>query len=187
MRKLFKTTFIAFSVILLLYMIWPFGPHSIVDFPALPQSAKSILSGDTTEVKNVSAYFSNNYRKYVVYYYNLVFQGLSKFPIPPLVLNYPPEEAFSYIKDQTQSTYLEEVSYPLRDSIFINGLEPYEAETLSPRYEGASMFTEGGQLWQTKVTLRYYPSTILSRIIVWISIILSFILLSKTFYRIKNG
>jgi hypothetical protein len=189
--KLFeRTLFVGFSLLLFLYMMWPFGPRSIADFPALPQSVKSTLSGDTTEVANISAYFSDNYRKFVIPYYYLVFQGLSKFPIPPLELNYPPEDAYIYVKDQTQSTYLEEIAYPLRDSIFVNGLEPFDEKTTEPRYAGASKFSEAGRFWQTKVTLRFYHASLLARFAVLILIICSLYLLRMVFVKyikIKNG
>lgn len=164
-------------------MVWPFCPGSITNFPALPQSAKSTLSGDTVEIPNIVAYFSNNYRKYVMSYYKLSYQGQTKLPFPPVRLNYPPEEAYTYIKVQTQSTYLEELSYPLRDSLFINGLEPFDEITKKERYVGATKFMEAGQPWETKVTMRYYPSSCLSRIVVWFTVVVSLYLISKLFFR----
>lgn len=127
---------------------------------------------------NVSAYFSNNYRRFSVPFYLELFKEKTFLPFNPLRLNYPPEFAFTAIKDQTHSTYLEELVYPLRNSLFINGLEPFE-EGGEPKYLGASLFGFGGKDHQTKVTLRYYPSSIFVRIIVWLGINIAVIYIYK--------
>ena len=163
------------SASLLLYLLLP-GPDGISDFPALPDSMKSSLEGDTIQVANVSAYFSNNYRDFVIPYYSESYKKHTKFPFGPLRLNYPPEFAFTAIKDQTQSTYLEEMAYPLRDSLFINGLEPVEKDG-TPRYLGAGRIEVDGQFRDTKVTLRFYPSNLVSRVTVWFGINLAVIFL----------
>lgn len=177
MRIFLNLLFFIFSFVFLLYLVWPFEPKKISDFASLPQSTKSELSGDTVEVPNISAYFSDNYRSFVTKYYRDQFQFMTKFPFPPLTLNHPPEYAFNYIKDQTQSTYLEEYVYPLRGSLFVNGLEPFDEKTKEPRYDGATRFAAGGMLYETKVTLRYYPTKIIDRIGVWAGINLIVILL----------
>jgi len=170
-----KIVLVILSVVLLVYMLLP-GPDSIADFPALPDSIKSTLEGDTIQVANVSAYFSNNYRDFVIPYYYESYQENSSVPFGPLRLNYPPEFAFTAIKDQTQSTYLEEFAYPLRDSLFVNGLEPVEKDG-TPRYVGGGRFEIDGKFINTKVTLRFYPSTIPVKIAVWFGINLSALLL----------
>ena len=170
-----KIVLIILSTLLLIYMFMP-GPDSITDFPALPDSIKSNLEGDTIQVPNVSAYFSNNYRDFVIPYYYESYKEDTSVPFGPLRLNYPPEFAFTAIKDQTQSTYLEEFVYPLKDSLFINGLEPVEKDG-SPRYVGGGRFEIDGRFIDTKVTLRFYPSTVPVRIAVWFGINLSAIAL----------
>ncbi len=174
-KRFLKIVLIIASALLLIYMLLP-GPDSITDFPALPDSIKSSLEGDTVQVPDVSAYFSNNYRDFVIPYYYESYQENTIIPFGPLKLNYPPEFAFSAIKDQTQSTYLEEFVYPLRDSLFINGLEPVEKDG-TPRYLGGGRFKLDGKLIDTKVTLRFYPSSIPIRVAVWLGINLSAILL----------
>lgn len=175
MKAILKLLLGAFLVILLVYMLMP-GPKSIEDFPALPASIKSNLEGDTIQVPNISAYFSDNYRDFVIPFYLQSYFTHTKFPFPPLRLNYPPEFAFTAIKDQTQSTYLEELTYPLRDSLFVNGMEPLEKDG-SPRYWGGAHFEVNGKNLDTKLTLRFYPSSILTRIITWLCIDLSVIVL----------
>lgn len=172
-----KIIFFIFSALFAVYLLLP-TPASIRDFPALPNSTKSGLSGDTWQVPNVAAYFSDNYRDFVIPFYRDAFIKKSWLGILPLRLNYPPEFAFTAIKDQTQSTYLEEMVYPMKDSLFVNGLEPYTKDG-APRFKGATTFEVGGGLYTTKVTLRYYPSPVWARIIGWGGVLLSMVLLWK--------
>lgn len=173
-----KRVFIIFSILLLLYIVWP-GPSKISDFKPLPSSFKSTLEGDTVQIPNVAAYFSNNYREYVVEYYRKNYQQNLLFPFPPLRLNHPPEYSWNVIKKHTDSTYLEELIYPLRDSLYVNGFEPFY-EDGSPKFWGSVQFNEGNNLWYTKTTLRFYPSRITVKVLVWLGIISSVYLLAKT-------
>lgn len=169
--------FALFSLLLLVYMLWP-GPGKISDFTPLPYSDKSTLEGDTIQIPNVAAYFSNNYRNFVVNFYAKNYQQNSKFPFPPLRINLPPEFAWNAIKKHTDSTYLEELVYPLRDSLYVNGFEPFY-EDGSPKFWGSTKLNEGSNLWYTKTTLRFYPSNIFTRFLVWLGIISSIYLLFK--------
>lgn len=174
MKKLYKL----FCVFLLIYMILP-GPAKIADFKALPNSDKSTLAGDNiAQVPNVAGYFSDNYRKFVTDFYARNYQGKTWLPFPPLRLNHPPEYSWNVIKKHTDGTYLEEFVYPLRDSLYVNGFEPfYEDQT--PKYWGATKFGENGHSWETKVTLRFFPSTIFVRFLVWLGIVYSILLLYR--------
>ncbi len=172
-----KKIFLIFSFLLLIYMIWP-GPSKISDFKALPESEKSKLEGDTVQIPNVSAYFSNNFRDFVVPFYLSNYQNLTKFPFPPMQLNHPPEFSWTAIKKHTDSTYLVELTYPLRDSFFVNGFEPFY-ENGEPKYWGAVKFEEGKNIWFTKTTLRFYPSPIWARFLTWFGITLSLFLIYR--------
>lgn len=172
-----KKIFIIFSVLLLIYLILP-GPGKISDFKALPNSDKSTLEGDTIQVPNVSAYFSNNYRGFVVPFYLKNYREKTFLPLPPLTLNHPPEYAWNVIKKYTDSTYLEEFVYPLRDSLYVNGLEPFY-EDGSPKFWGSTKLNEGSDLWYTKTTLRFYPSNIFVRFLTWLGITSSIFFLYK--------
>src|SRR5687767_11303866 len=180
-----KVAFGLLSLLLLVYMLWP-GPQSIDDFAPLPNSLKSQDPGDTYQVPNVAGYFSDNYRDYVTRFFKEDFKIKNNLPIPPLKLNYPPEKAFTYIKDQTLSTYLEEYVYPLRGSLFVNGFEPV-FEDGSSRFSGGAEFgvmVEGvRKQYKTKVVVRYYPAPVWSKVLVWLGINISVILL----YRLIRG
>lgn len=172
-----KYVFIFFSVLLLIYILWP-SPQKISQFSLLPNSAKSTLEGDTIQIPNVAAYFSNNFREFVIPFYFENYQKLHLLPFPPLKINHPPEYSWEVIKKHTDSTYLEEFVYPLRDSLYVNGLEMYYPDGTAIFY-GAPKLTEEGKEWFTKTTLRFYPSNILVRIIVYFFIIISIFLLYK--------
>ncbi|MEK7616849.1 MAG: hypothetical protein AAB414_02255 [Patescibacteria group bacterium] len=172
-----KYLFVIFSIILLIYMFWP-GPGKIFDFPALPNSAKSNLEGDTIQIPNVSAYFSNNYRDFAVWFYSQHYQENTFFFLPPLRLNHPPEYSWIAIKRHTDSTYLEELIYPLRDSLYINGLELFNPDK-TPKFWGVIPFEVDGKLWDTKVTLRFYPSSFWARFLVWTGISVSILFLYR--------
>lgn len=173
-----KKLFVAFSVLLLVYMLWP-GPIKISDFVPLSFSSKSTLAGDNiAQVSNAAAYFSNNYREFVIPFYSKNYQGLSHFPLPPLKLNHPPEYSWNVIKKHTDSTYLEELVYPLRDSLYVNGFEPFYSNG-QPKFWGSTKFDADGQSFFTKTTLRYYPSGTIVRILVWFGIVTSIYLLFR--------
>lgn len=177
-----KYFFIFLAVVFLVYLLLP-GPSSINDFPSLPSSAKSTLEGDTIQVSNVAGYFSDNYRIFATSFYSQAFKDKTLFPFLPIRINHPPEYAYTAIKVETHSTYLEEYYYPLRDSLFVNGLEPFY-EDGTPKFTGAHNFNDEGRVSKTKVTLRYYPSSILVRIIIWFGICAAIFLLWKMTKRI---
>lgn len=172
-----KIIYIAFSLMLFIYMTVP-GPGKIAVFIPLPESDKSTLEGDTIQIPNVSAYFSNKYRGFVVPFYSKNYQQRTWLPFPPLRLIHPPEFAWNVIKKHTDSTYLEELIYPLRDSLYVNGFEPFY-EDGTPKFWGATKLNEGRNFWYTKTTLRFYQSNIFVRILVWAGISFSIMLLYK--------
>ncbi len=177
-----KYLFFFFSSLLLIYMLWP-GPSRIDQFSPLPNSLKSKLEGDTIQIPNVSAYFSDNFREFVVPFYLKNYWNLTKLPFPPLRLNYAPEFSWIAIKKHTDSTYLEELVYPLRSSLYVNGLEPFYSDS-RPKFWGATKFEVEGKSHLTKTTLRFYPSSLGVRFLVWAGIILSINLLYKMMRKI---
>ncbi|MDD2823015.1 MAG: hypothetical protein PHQ59_02925 [Candidatus Daviesbacteria bacterium] len=177
-----RILFIGFAILLLIYLLIP-GPTSIDNFSELPNSTKSTLSGDTIQQQNVAGYFSNNYRNFVTNFYKNDYSSKVVLPFLPIRLNYPPEFAYTAIIDQTKSTYLEEFVYPLRDSLFVNGFEPFY-ESGKQKFFSSTKFEQEGKLFYTKATLRYYPSPIWVRITVWLGILVSMFLIWKTARRV---
>jgi len=152
-------------------------------FPPLPQSAKSTLSGDTVQIPNVTAYFSDHYRTFTTDYYSNSFQEKSNLLFPPIKLNHPPEYAFVAIKKHTDSTYLEEYLYPLKSSLYVNGFEPFY-EDGTAKFLGSVKLVEGTGAYYTKATLRYYESPLWARLITGLGIMLSIYLLWQLGKRI---
>lgn len=172
-----KKIYITFCLLLLIYMVMP-GPNSIADFTPLPNSDKSTLAGDTVQITNVTAFFSDSYRNFVVPFYSQDFRKKTWLPFPPIKINHPPEVSWNVIKKHTDSTYLEEIVYPLRNSLYVNGFEPFY-EDGTPKFWGSAKLNEGKNLWFTKTTLRFFPSSLITRIIVWLGISISILLLYR--------
>ncbi len=177
-----KKAFIIFSGLLLTYMIWP-GPGKISDFNPLPSSAKSTLEGDTIQIPNVAGYFSDKFRDFVVPFYLENYQQNTHLPFPPIRLNHPPEYSWEVIKKHTETTYLEELVYPLRDSLYVNGYEIFRPDG-SAIFYSVPKLEEAGREWPTKHTLRFYTSNIGIRIIVWAGIIVSMMMIFRLGGRI---
>lgn len=163
----------------LLYLILP-GPERIEQFSRLPDALKSQLAGDTVQNPNIAAYYSDYRRDFVTkFYFNdfrrlyckQTFWGLPN-PlcfIPPIRLNHPPERAFNYIRDQQESTYLEEYLYPLRESFFVNGYEPFDKN--GRRFNKTSQpIVVDATIYASKTTIRYYPTSTWLRVAIYIGI-----------------
>lgn len=160
----------------LIYILLP-GSKSINDFPPLPSSVKSQFEGDTTQNPNIAAYFANFRREYVTKYYKNIFSKklLYFIPLPVISLNHRPEMAYQYVRDQQESTFLEEYVFPIRESIFVNGYDPEIQNKMLGRKQGFIgnhiLYNKG--YYETKTTLRFYPSSVFHRIIVYLGIWLS--------------
>ena len=148
-----KYVYIILPVILLYYVIVP-----NTQMPSPPEDALQSKEPADTETALRRAYFTNYTREDVISHYKSEFKNIKMFNIsmPILRLNYPPEEAQTIIRDQTRSTYLEELVHPLRASFFINGFEPKDSKD--------AIFIEGRE-WEQKITVRYIPSNPFIRLI----------------------
>ncbi len=181
----------------LIYLILP-GPERIEEFPRLPGSLKSQLTGDTIQNPNIAAFFSDYDRAFVTNFYFSGFKNIYckkdilGFPNPlcflsPLKLNHPPEKAFSYIRDQQESTYLEEYFLPLRESFFVNGYEPIDKNG-KPFFQMSKPIEVDKVIYFSKSTVRFYPSSVWSRVLIYLGIWASFFGLGKLGKGLgKNG
>lgn len=170
----------------LIYILYP-GPTSINDFPPIPDSKKSIEEGDTIQIPNVAAYYSFWRREEITKFYRGVYEKKSFWPfiIPSIRLNHPPEYAYNYVRDQLKGTFLEEYTYPLRDSIFVNGLDKWVLTELEQSQHGFYNDTIhiDGVFYNSKTTLRFYNSSLISRIIVYLGIWIVSIYLTKLTFK----
>lgn len=158
-----KKILIALFIIGLVYILTP-GPSSIDDFPPIPNSLKSDEPGDTVQVPNVAAYFSDLDRTAITRFYRDEYRKKFIFGwlFPPVTLNYPPKAAYQYVRDLLQlSTFLEEYVFPLKGSIFVNGYEQAVMRKIKglPPKEGPDKMQIKGQFFNSKTTIRYYPAT----------------------------
>jgi hypothetical protein len=122
MKSVVKILYICFSIFLLYYLILPTN-----NIPPNPPSdfLRSVEPADVETPLRIG-YYTDRTRADVIRYYreNLTITPLRILFFYPLELNYPPEEAQILIRDQARSTFLEELTYPMRDSLFINGFKP---------------------------------------------------------------
>lgn len=170
----------------LVYELLP-SPRGITQFPPLPGSTKSQLEGDTIQNPNIAAYFSNFNRAGITAFYKDFFsrQLIKGVPLPVVALNHPPEDAYTYVRDQQESTFLEEYVFPMHESLFVNGYEPMVENIMHNNirsYEGDRIDYHG--IWYlSKATLRYYPSNVLVRTTLYICIWLSGLALFKLYKK----
>lgn len=161
---------------LIFYLLIPAPP-----FPSPPpNSYRSSEPGDIQD-PNIRAYFTDMDRDSLMAYYASQFKSSSFLQIPLLTLrlaDYPPEESSIRIMEQIKSSYLEELVHPLRESIFINSWEPKEAK---------DAINVAGRHFENKVTIRYYKSSVFSRMFVGmgIGVIIYFIFLYS--FRLFNS
>jgi hypothetical protein len=129
------------------------------DFPPPPSGVLISREPADTESTFRRSYYSNYSRSELMNYYSSMF-GVSpfrRFPLPQFRLNYPPEESQTLIRDQTRTSWLEELVHPWRESIYINGYYPTRP---------TEQININGVHYLNKVTVRYIPSTPVTRLTV---------------------
>lgn len=161
-------TFILFAV----YLTLP-SP----EFPKQPpDSVQSLEEADTEATKIKRAYFTNFTREDVLVHYQKVLSRVPFLPfrLPTYRLNYPPEESQTLIRDQTRTTFLEEIVHPFRESFFVNGFEPKD-----PKDEVWSKGVHYGQ----KIVVKYIPSPVWVRVPIAFAALFLFWVLTKEMRR----
>ncbi len=142
MKKSLRIIIVLIFSVLFVYTLIP-NPK----FPNPPEGAlQSKEPGDSENLSVRRAYFTNFTREEVMKHYQNEFRGYR--------LNYPPEEAATIIRDQTRSTFLEEIVHPFRESFYVNGFEPKNAK---------DAIEIAGLLWRQKITVKYVPSSLIFR------------------------
>lgn len=117
--------------------------------PPPPDALVSYEPADTESIYRRS-YYSNYSRAEIMDYYKKTYSPKSLFR-----LNYPPEDSQIYIRDLTQSSWLEELVHPGRDSIYINGFYPTKP---------TEQINIKGVRYQNKIIVRQIPTSIFSRL-----------------------
>jgi len=177
-KKVLISTLIVFNLLAVFYLV---SPTPIL--PDLPNSAKSDLPGDTTQITNVTAYFTNMTRTEVMNFYKAYYSGLFR-----INLNHPPEKAKDIIVNTIQSYYLEEFVLPFKESLYINGFE-WENDVFTKvenRSKNKLIFHD--KEYKAKITLRRFPTTIYSRLIAFFATeigVIVLVLVIKSFLHKK--
>lgn len=151
--------------------------YLVVPSPSFPQqppdSVQSIETGDSEVTQVRRAYFTNYSRAQALQYYqDKIRTGI--LPVPTYRLNYPPEDAQMMIRDQTRSTFLEEIVHPFRESVFVNGFEPKVAKD-AINYRGIP--------YRQKITIKYNSSSIFLRIPIILLAVVLFLVISREIFR----
>lgn len=140
---------------------------------ALPGALRSDEPGDTWQHPDQSAYFTNLSRQEVLDFYQDSF-SLSLFNLnikfPSFRLNYRPEDTATYVRKHIDSYYLEEIVHPLRESLFVNGWTPSQSPLLEGMPQGQRdtyTIAVNGEVFQSKITLKPYYSSLPFRLLVW--------------------
>lgn len=93
-------------------------------------------------------------------------------------LNYPPEMAQILIRDQTKSSYLEEIVHPFRESLYVNGFRPASDEEI--------LEVEGVR-YQGKTIIKYVGSNLILRLVFGaFSIAAGWVLLNEWIQAVKQ-
>lgn len=167
MKIIVKIVFVFFTLLFFAYIL---SPDS--GFPPPPQGV--LISSEPADVETNlrRGYYTDLRRDDVISHYQSGFKNVSLFGInsPSIRLNYPPEEAKVLIRDQTRSTYLEEIVHPLRESIFINGFEP--------KLDKDRILIDGN-FWESKVIVRYVPSNPALRLMLGLASVVLILLLAR--------
>lgn len=153
MNKIFKTTYLLISIAFLLYLSLP-AP----DFPSALDNV--IRSYEPADVESVfrRGYYTDMEREEVMQHYVNEFSTSPFYSIglPTYRLNYPPEESQIIIRDQTRSTFLEEISHPFRESLYVNGFKPTRSN---------EVIIIDDYRWNQKIIVKMVPSSLVHRMI----------------------
>ena len=155
MNKIFFSLLIIANIFAAIYLIAP-----LPSIPPLSNAVKSDLPGDTTQLKNVSGYFTNLSRTEVITFYKANLNGLFR-----VQLNHPPEKSKEIISDTTQSYYLEEFVFPNKGSVFINGYDWQKDVFTKPDKRISNKLIYHNTEYQSKITVKSFPTSLWQRLI----------------------
>ncbi|MEK7526462.1 MAG: hypothetical protein AAB546_03210 [Patescibacteria group bacterium] len=145
-KNIFTTIYLLTCLLFVVYLLLP-APK----FPDPPPGAVQSMEDADIETPIKKAYFTNYTREQVVDHY------LNQFNRHSLLLNYPPEDAQTLIRDQTRSYYLQELVHPFRESLLINGFIPSQAKD-DIWYKGIH--------YEEKITIKYNSSNLVVRFLI---------------------
>ena len=147
-----------FNILAISYLISP-APK----LKDLPNSTKSELPGDTVQIPNTTAFFTNMTRTEVINFYKASYTHPFR-----IIINHPPERAKDIWHQTTRSYYLEEFIIPFKQSLYINGFEWENDVFTKPQRRVKNKLIYQDKEYKAKITLRVFPTNIFSRIFVFL-------------------
>lgn len=156
-----KIIIFAFLISAISYLTFPVPGFP----PSPPDSFISNEPADTESAYRVALY-TNLSRAEIINYYK------EQWSWPFIRLNHPPEFSYEFIRDQTRSSWLEELVHPWKDSIYINGFYPTTPQ---------EQFNYNGSHYIGKITLHYLPSSPATRVTVLVLTALCVYLLAREY------
>ncbi|EKD62065.1 MAG: hypothetical protein ACD_52C00317G0006 [uncultured bacterium] len=158
MRNLLKLIYVLICVVFIAYLLAPSN-----NFPIPPLDSEQSDEPADIETPYRRAYFTNSTRNEALAHYANFFGGL--------LLNYPPEEAQTLIRDQTRSSYLQELVVPFRESLYINGFIPTQEK---------DAILINAVPWKQKIIARFIPSSTINRLVIYVLVCIG------SWFSIKN-
>lgn len=155
LKKIPAVVFASFCLIGIAYLALP-----NYKFPDPPPDA--IVSQEPADLETPlrRGYFTNLSREETLNWYKKQFDQKQIFginvKIPTLLFNYPPENSATLIREQTESTFLQEFVHPFRESVYVNGDKP----TI---YKDKPAFFVNGQAREQKIIIRTVDSSLWMR------------------------
>lgn len=175
-KSLPKAIAIAISLLFLIYVALPSQGYPL-PYPGAKQSREP---ADLETPLRQGYYIDGASRQEIISHYQKQFSNskILSLPLPSLRLNYPPEEAQTIIRDQTKSTFLEEIVNPFRESIYINGFEPTK--------ENQFIYIDGKK-WDKKIIVRYVQAPLAIRFaLVLLTTALAWIITKQWILQLKK-
>lgn len=159
MNKLWKISFTVLAIVFLFYLTIP-----VSKFPVPLWDFQSSIEPADNETSLRRGYYTNITREQLMSHYVKEFKWGFR-------LNYPPEEAKALIRDQTQSSFLEEIVHPMKESLFINGYQPKsDKEVLEIK----------GIRYDSKVIIKHVTSALPARLLIGVlTITVSWLLINE--------
>lgn len=159
-NKSIITIVVLINILIVTYLILP-----VPRLQNLPNSVRSNLPGDTTQLKNVQGYYTNLSRTEVMNFYKSIYA--SPFLI---IINHPPEKSKEIFRDTMQSYYLEEFIIPFKESLFVNGYEWEKDVFTKPEKRIQNKLVYQGITYPSKINTKTIITNIPTRLFVLVII-----------------
>ena len=168
--KSFLYFFLAlFLLVFLVYLLLP-SPR----IQPLPNSLKSQEPGDTWQVAGAAGYYTDMKRADVLNFYQQTFSlFFLNFPFLGYRLNNPPEYAKQVIRNEITVSYFEEIVHPFRETLMVSGFEPSVYYKDRPSKIAQTAIFVGDENYFSKVTIRYLPTPIWKRLLLFVFFLFS--------------